>query len=75
MFGLVCGAWVMARRLVAARSALAGGASGDDADAMERRAHSALFYLEQLLPATAGLLPAVTAGAGSLGLHAAAPAD
>jgi hypothetical protein len=53
MFGIAVGGWLLAR------SAAAPGADAD-------KQAVAAFYATQLLPAARGLLPAVTAGPGSL---------
>jgi 3-(methylthio)propanoyl-CoA dehydrogenase len=65
LFGLVAGGWLMAQSALAA-SRLLPGASGSDADFVREKIGTARFYAEQLLPQAAGLLPAVTAGAGPL---------
>jgi len=59
MWGLVVGGWLMARSALAA-------ASLDDADQAETQLVLARFYSEQLLPASAGLAPAATAGTRDL---------
>ncbi len=59
MWGLVTCAWLLAR------SALAGAATGDAAIAEEQLV-MARFYAEQLLPVSAGLLGAATAGSRDL---------
>jgi len=63
--GLVIGGWLMARSALAA-SRLLGHAGGSDAVFLREKIGTARFYAEQLLPQAAGLLPAVTAGAGPL---------
>lgn len=63
--GLVIGGWLLARSARAA-SRLLGTASGADAIFLTDKIATARFYAEQLLPQAAGLLPAVTAGAGPL---------
>ena len=63
--GLVIGGWLLARSALAA-SALLRDASGSDAVFLQDKIATARFYAEQLLPQAAGLLPAVTAGAGQL---------
>jgi len=65
LFGLVVGGWLMARSALAA-SRLLRGTSGSDAVFLREKIGTARFYAEQLLPQAAGLLPAVTAGAGPL---------
>jgi 3-(methylsulfanyl)propanoyl-CoA dehydrogenase len=65
LFGLVTGGWLMARSALAA-SRLLRDAGGSDAVFLRGKIGTARFYTEQLLPQTAGLLPAVTAGAGPL---------
>jgi 3-(methylthio)propanoyl-CoA dehydrogenase len=67
LFGLVAGGWLMARSALAA-SQLLRGTDGPDADAvfLREKIGTARFYAEQLLPQAAGLVPAVTAGAGPL---------
>ncbi|MCU1373317.1 MAG: hypothetical protein JWO68_603 [Actinomycetia bacterium] len=64
MFGIVTGGWLLARSAVAAGELLAGGHG--DAAFLADKVVTARFYVEQLLPAARGLLPAVTAGAGDL---------
>jgi 3-(methylthio)propanoyl-CoA dehydrogenase len=63
--GLVVGGWLMARSALAA-SRLLPGADGPDAIFLQDKISTARFYAGQLLPQAAGLLPAVTAGAGPL---------
>jgi 3-(methylthio)propanoyl-CoA dehydrogenase len=63
--GLVIGGWLLARSALAA-SGLLRDASGSDAVFLQDKIATARFYAEQLLPQAAGLLPAVTAGAGQL---------
>ena len=63
--GLVIGGWLMARSALAA-SRLLGTADGADAAFLQEKIDTARFYAGQLLPQAAGLLPAVTAGAGPL---------
>jgi len=65
LFGLVIGGWLLARSALAA-SRLAHDASGPDATFFQDKIGIARFYAGQLLPQAAGLLPAVTAGAGPL---------
>ena len=64
MFGLLVGARYLAQGALSAQAALA--TSPDDADYLEARIVVARFYCENLLPAVAGLAPAVTAGYGDL---------
>ena len=63
--GLVIGGWLMARSALAA-SRLLRTAGGADAAFLQEKIATARFYAGQLLPQAAGLLPAVTAGAGPL---------
>jgi 3-(methylthio)propanoyl-CoA dehydrogenase len=63
--GLVIGGWLMARSALAA-SRLLRTAGGADAAFLQEKIATARFYAGQLLPQAAGLLPAVTAGAGTL---------
>jgi alkylation response protein AidB-like acyl-CoA dehydrogenase len=75
LFGLVIGGWLLARSALAA-SRLLHSAVGADAVFLQDKIGTARFYAEQLLPQAAGLLPAVTAGAGPLfqvGLSRATP--
>jgi 3-(methylthio)propanoyl-CoA dehydrogenase len=65
LFGLVIGGWLLARSALAA-SRLLHNAAGADAVFLQEKIGTARFYTEQLLPQAAGLLPAVTAGAGPL---------
>jgi alkylation response protein AidB-like acyl-CoA dehydrogenase len=64
LMGTTVGGWYLARTALAARDLLHKG-EGDRAF-LEAKATTARFYAEQLLPATAGLLPMVTAGADRL---------
>ena len=68
--GLVIGGWLLARSALAASRLLRDGGSdaggGSDAIFLREKIGTARFYAEQLLPQTAGLLPAVTAGADPL---------
>lgn len=63
MFGLVMGGWLLARSATAAEALLE---KGDD-EFLQAKIATARFYCSQLLPITTGLLPAVVAGAESLG--------
>jgi alkylation response protein AidB-like acyl-CoA dehydrogenase len=63
--GLVIGGWLMARSALAAFQLLRT-ADGADAAFLQDKIGTARFYAGQLLPQAAGLLPAVTAGAGPL---------
>ncbi|HTQ93405.1 MAG TPA: acyl-CoA dehydrogenase, partial [Streptosporangiaceae bacterium] len=63
--GLVIGGWLMARSALAA-SRLLRTTGGADAAFLQEKIGTARFYAGQLLPQAAGLLPAVTAGAGPL---------
>jgi len=63
--GLVIGGWLLARSALAA-SRLVHDATGPDAAFLQDKIGIARFYAGQLLPQAAGLLPAVTAGAGPL---------
>ena len=63
--GLVVGGWLMARSALAA-SRLLRTASASDAVFLREKIGTAHFYIAQLLPQAAGLLPAVTAGAKPL---------
>jgi alkylation response protein AidB-like acyl-CoA dehydrogenase len=65
MAGLVVGGWLMARSALAAARLLRDTA-GPDAVFLREKIGTACFYAGQLLPQAAGLLPAVTAGAGPL---------
>ncbi len=70
MLGLTLGGWVMARTHQVACQALAVATKKPDLDAdtafwVQKRT-SARFYLEQILPKTTALLPAVTAGIAAL---------
>ena len=65
LFGLVIGGWLLARSALAASRRLRN-ASGSGAVFLKDKIGTARFYAEQLLPQAAGLLPAVTAGAGPL---------
>ena len=60
LFSLVTGGWVMARQALAAQ-ALVVDASGGDRAFYEGKVLTARFFCEQLLPAAAALVPAVTA--------------
>jgi hypothetical protein len=64
MFGLLVGARYLAEGALSAKAALA--TSTEDADYLEARIVVARFYCENLLPAVAGLAPAVTAGYADL---------
>jgi alkylation response protein AidB-like acyl-CoA dehydrogenase len=65
LFGLVIGGWLLARSALAA-SRLLHNAGGSDTVFLQDKIGTARFYAGQLLPQAAGLLPAVTAGAGPL---------
>jgi len=65
LFGLVIGGWLLARSALAA-SRLLPDAGSSDAAFLQDKIGTARFYVEQLLPQAAGLLPAVAAGAAPL---------
>jgi alkylation response protein AidB-like acyl-CoA dehydrogenase len=65
LFGLVIGSWLWARSALVA-SRLLHNAGGSDVVFLQEKIGTACFYAEQLLPQAAGLLPAITAGAGPL---------
>jgi 3-(methylthio)propanoyl-CoA dehydrogenase len=65
MSGLVVGGWLMARSALAA-SRMLRDAGDPDSTFLRDKIGTACFYADQLLPQAAGLLPAVTAGVGSL---------
>jgi 3-(methylthio)propanoyl-CoA dehydrogenase len=65
LFGLVIGGWLLARSALAA-SRLRHNAAGTDTVFLQDKIGTARFYAGQLLPQAAGLVPAVTAGAGPL---------
>jgi 3-(methylthio)propanoyl-CoA dehydrogenase len=64
LFGIVTGGWLMARQALAATQRLA--VSSTQSEFLAAKLVTAHFYCDQLLPQAAGLLPAVTAGAGDL---------
>ncbi len=64
LFGLVTGAWLLARSALAAQQQLSAG-SGDE-EWLAAKVATAHFFCQQLLPAVTGLLPAITAGAAPL---------
>ncbi|MDQ1369848.1 MAG: 3-(methylsulfanyl)propanoyl-CoA dehydrogenase [Acidimicrobiaceae bacterium] len=68
LFGLVAGGWLLARSALAAHRQLAANAGGgaDDEEFLAAKVATARFFCQQLLPGTAGLVPAVTAGAAGL---------
>ena len=66
------GAWLLARSATAARSELAAGATGAEAEALEAKQVTAEFFCGQLLPQAVGLAPAVTGGAEILASLSAA---
>ena len=68
----VVGAWLLARSATAARSELAAGATGAEAEALEAKQVTAEFFCRQLLPQAVGLAPAVTGGAEILAYLSAA---
>jgi hypothetical protein len=59
MVGIVTGGWLMARQALAAHRRL--GAGDERREFLGTKVATARFYCEQILPQTAGLLPAVTA--------------
>ncbi len=61
--GTVVGGWVMARQALAAREAAP---AGDPDGFLAAKTATARFYVHQLLPAAAGLVPAVCAGGAEL---------
>ena len=65
LFGQVIGGWLLARSALAA-SRLLHKAGGCDTVFLQDKIGIARFYAGQLLPQAAGLLPAITAGAGPL---------
>jgi alkylation response protein AidB-like acyl-CoA dehydrogenase len=66
MAGLVTGGWLLTRAALAAAELVAGDGGGLPPAFLEEKLVTARFYLTQLLPQAAGLLPAVTAGATDL---------
>ncbi|MDQ1356662.1 MAG: 3-(methylsulfanyl)propanoyl-CoA dehydrogenase [Acidimicrobiaceae bacterium] len=68
LFGLVAGGWLLARSALAAHRQLAANAGGgaDDEEFLAAKVATARFFCQQLLPGTAGLVSAVTAGAAGL---------
>jgi hypothetical protein len=64
LFGTVTGGWLLARSAAAAASLLETGEG--DAEFLEAKIATALFYAGQILPTARGLLPSVTAGAEPL---------
>jgi len=58
----VVGAWLLARSAEAARTEIAAGATGAEADALGAKQVTAEFFCGQLLPQAAALAPAVTGG-------------
>ncbi len=58
----VVGAWLLARSAEAARTEIAAGAIGAEADALGAKQVTAEFFCGQLLPQAAALAPAVTGG-------------
>jgi hypothetical protein len=65
LFGLVIGGWLLARSALAAARLLPD-VAGFDAVFLQGKIGTADFYAGQLFPQAAGLLPAITAGAGPL---------
>ena len=68
----VVAAWLLARSATAARTELAGGATGAEALALTAKQVTAEFFCRQLLPQAVGLAPAVTGGAEILAALGAA---
>jgi hypothetical protein len=66
MSGLVSGGWLLTRAALAAARLRAGDGGGYPAEFLDQKLVTARFYATQLMPQAAGLLPAVTAGAGDL---------
>ncbi|MDQ1440881.1 MAG: 3-(methylsulfanyl)propanoyl-CoA dehydrogenase [Acidimicrobiaceae bacterium] len=68
LFGVVAGGWLLARSALAAHRQLAASAGASAAERVffADKVSTARFYCQQLLPETAGLLPAVTSGAARL---------
>jgi hypothetical protein len=66
MAGLVTGAWMLTRSALAASDLTAAGDSSFDAEFLAQKIVTARFFATQLLPQAAGLVEAVTAGAGDL---------
>jgi hypothetical protein len=64
LVGVVLGGWLMARQALAATARLA--TAQAERALLEAKLVTARFYCTQLLPAAAGLVPAVTAGAPDL---------
>ncbi len=64
MFGIVTGGWLLARLALAAKGELDAGSN--DTAYLSAKVTEARYYAEQHLPRAAGLLGAVTAGAGDL---------
>jgi 3-(methylthio)propanoyl-CoA dehydrogenase len=66
MLGTVTGGWLLGCSALAAARLLGAGHGDFDPAFLEAKVATARFYAEHLLPAATGLLPAVTAGAGSV---------
>ena len=64
MFGTVIGGWLLATSAGSAARLLEAGSG--DAAFLEAKIATAQFYINQLLPQAAGLLPAVTSGVADL---------
>ena len=64
--GLVTEAWVLTRAALAAVALGGGDSDGFSRDFLDQKLVTARFFATQILPRTAGLLPAVTAGPADL---------
>ena len=66
MAGIVTGGWLLTKSALAAAELLGTDGNGFSTEFLEQKLVTARFFATQLLPQAAGLLPAITAGAGDL---------
>ena len=66
MAGIVTGGWLLTKSALAADALRSSGGGGFSAEFLEQKLVTARFYVTQLLPQAAGLLPAITAGPADL---------
>jgi 3-(methylthio)propanoyl-CoA dehydrogenase len=66
MAGIVTGGWLLTKSALAAEALRSAGGDGFTTEFLEQKLVTAHFYVTQLLPQAAGLLPAITAGPADL---------
>ena len=66
MAGIVTGGWLLTKSAIAASALKAGDHDGFSEEFLDQKLVTSRFYMTQLLPQAAGLVPAITAGPADL---------